>query len=358
MHVALIADAGWLDDELPLFRYLVVGLIDEGERVVQVIPEQLDETDAVSFGQQVRWRDSRVNWLRAHRLARLGRRLDELDVDLVHAMDSRVWAGTVKIAAPLGIPDVLNLNDHRDLASLPRFAVRSGPVACSFVAGSAPLAEAMRDHLPEDVRSTLIAPGVHPGDEPRGGRDELPLCAVITGSGTFDDDYEMLFIALRAVVERYPQALFFLDGASDDTHPIWQATRRFGLLANVSQVPHRLGHRELLLRADVLIQPQALGRVRSLTLQAMARGMPVIGRADAWLDYLVDDVTALLVRDANADAWMDVLTRVIEQRQDAAALGRRARAWVMENRPASNQVASILSLYRELVGESIKFPQG
>jgi glycosyltransferase involved in cell wall biosynthesis len=129
------------------------------------------------------------------------------------------------------------------------------------------------------------------------------------------------------------------------------------VLSNISLTPRRLGHRELLLRADVLIHPQPLGMSRSLTLAAMAHGVPIVAQDDPWLDYLIDDQTTWIVEGPHVDEWVERLLRLMERPEDGLALARSARDWVRQHRQATTSVDRMLHMYRRMTGETLKFPQ-
>jgi glycosyltransferase involved in cell wall biosynthesis len=112
-----------------------------------------------------------------------------------------------------------------------------------------------------------------------------------------------------------------------------------------------------LLSADLLIQPQALGMVRPVTLAAMARGVPVLARRDPWLDYLEHDQTAVVLDDPDAAAWADWLGRFIADPDAFQPLTQRAREWVARRHTIHGQVEQTIELYRRLVGEAIPFPR-
>src|SRR5690606_12930504 len=149
-----------------------------------------------------------------------------------------------------------------------------------------------------------------------------------------------------SVVATHPQTQYFLDSQGRDPHALWRMAEHFGLLANMSMEPRRLGHRELPLRADVLVHPLAQRRNRSPTLSAMAAGSPVVARQDPWLDYLVHDQTAWTIDEPDPRQWERWLSRVIEHREEAAALSQRARQWVSQHHVASQQVEATLAAYR------------
>src|SRR5690606_29911364 len=86
MHVALLANTAWLDEELAMFRHLVVGLIDEQVRVAQVVPEEMAGEEFSAFGDRITWRPSRWGMVQRQRLTSLATRLDRLGIDLIHAL--------------------------------------------------------------------------------------------------------------------------------------------------------------------------------------------------------------------------------------------------------------------------------
>jgi glycosyltransferase involved in cell wall biosynthesis len=231
---------------------------------------------------------------------------------------------------------------------------RGADARVAFIVTTEPLAAGLRKKVGAAATIELIRPGVETTSDPLAARSQPSLCAAIAGAEALDADFEALLDAIKRVVRDAPQCQFFLAGHSD-THRLWQAARRADLLANLSLVPRRLGHGELLLRADVLIHPQANGRSRWLSLQAMARGQTLLARADPWLDYLVDDQTAWVVPATAAEPWERLLRRALDEPARAAALGERARLWVGPRYSYPRQTAQTLGLYRQLVGASIPF---
>jgi glycosyltransferase involved in cell wall biosynthesis len=110
-----------------------------------------------------------------------------------------------------------------------------------------------------------------------------------------------------------------------------------------------------MLHADMLVAPQALGVARSLTLQAMAQGIPVVAQIDPWLDYLIDGQTARLLDHPDADHWRKVLCELLADLEQLQFISRRSREWIDEYHVPALQVQETISVYRQLSGESIPF---
>ena len=358
MQVALIADTNWLDDDLSVFNHLVVGLTDELGQVVQVVPKRLAQEEPRLLGAQITWQDSSWPVLRNWRLGRLTDALENWKVDLIHALSGPTWAGAIRLAKTLELPVVLGLTSASDLRRLGTISPKRPGLHVAVVAATEPLAVAAKTKLGIDCLVLTTRPGVYtPQSSDLSHQDASHLCAIVSGTGIRDEDYQALLTAISQVIRVYPQAQFFFDtGHECDQHNLWQAARDEGLLANVSMLSHELGHREMLMQGHVLIHPQALGRCRSITIEAMARSIPVLARTDPWLDYLIDDQSAWLVSRPDSKQWTTLIRRVIEEPSRTRSLAQRGRAWVKQNHQASSYVDGMLTLYQRLHGESFKFP--
>src|SRR5690606_34059118 len=219
MHVALVANTAWLDEELAQMRCLVVGLMGEQARITQIVPEGVPLEDLSGFGATVRWWDCRWPWLRRLALGRTLERLGELDVDLIHALDGRVWDGALTLARRLEVPAVLTASSVLDLSLLDRVLHTHADARLMFAASTAPLAHAIAERVGSHAPVQHVAPGVHLAEQIEPPTDsDTPLCAVISGPAMPDPEYIPLFEAIRAVTASYPQAQFFLDTQGLDPH--------------------------------------------------------------------------------------------------------------------------------------------
>ncbi len=357
MQTALICDSQWIDEELPQFKHLVVGLLDEQVHAVQILPPQTGINEISLFGEKLPCPEMGGPRLRRWQLRRMASSLAERNITLVHALDSRSWSGAVDLASKLTLPVVLNVDSGHDLARTAKIHRRLDPSRIAWVASTTPLARGLKDVLGQSAFIQTVRFGVHlPPPPPLPAPQHVP-CMVVTGNGRWDTDYDCLFKALRQVIEKHTQTQIFLDGQRQDQHRLWKEAKKQGLLSNLSLVPRQLGHREMLLRADLLIQPQALGTARCLTLGAMARGIAILAKTDPQLDYLVDDQTAWLIDKASPSLWAQKINTLLTDRSQSSRLGVRGREWIDEHHIPAKQVQQILAIYRRISGESFKFPQ-
>lgn len=355
MHVALLANTAWLDEELASLHHLVVGLIDESTRVVQVLPLGRAEGEVVSFGTRLSWREGRRRWLNRRALGRLAGPLREEGVGLVHALDGRLWLGALDLASQLGVPALLSANSGMDLAVAARCMRRLASVPSAITCATRPLTELMLQLVGSATVVHHVPLGVHVGKATERGEDETP-CIVISGDGGSDEHVAAVLQGARLAIDQFPAMQLFFDGQRQDPHKLWRAISKQGLLSNATLIPRRLGHRELLLRAGALLHPQPQGRARSLTLRAMAHAVPVMACADPLLDYLIDGVTARVLHDPMPEAWAKAIVGFATKPAAWHKLGRSAQQWVGEHALASAQLESLLEVYRDMTGEPIVFP--
>jgi hypothetical protein len=359
MKVALIADTDWLGAQLVCYQGLAAGLSERQVAVTHVWPEDAPAEWLAAGAERVAWRPSPWGRAQQKHMAGLAQPLERLGVSLIHALDGQVWAGAVKLGQRLGVPVLLSCDRAADLPRAERAPLAAAPGAVAYAAATPALAQALASRVGAAV--PCIPPGIAPSSagpiRPARGA-EADLSIVVSGDGACDDDMTALFEAIGQACAAERRAVqFFCDGQGADLHELWQAAARLDLLPRVSLVPARLGRSELLLSADLLIQPQALGMVRPVTLAAMARGVPVLARRDRWLDYLEHDQTAVVLEDPDVPAWTAWLGRFIADPDGFQPLAQRAREWVARRHTLAGQVGQTVDLYRRLAGEAIPFPR-
>lgn len=357
---------------------LEVGLVDEGVRVVRAQPADIAPMARSALGEQVFYDASGfisalvgLGRLRQgpHSIdARLESRrliaqIEELNmppadrlIDVVHVWGEECWTLALSVAASIGAGCALEVW-RADLA--PR--LRRYERRFQRSEESAPMVWMCPNELirMKVERSSAQAPcrlapwGVFTPAEPlawgssRG--DVVSIAVLATG-----DDQDSLAMALEGLAHAAPdpdKAIILLDsGAVRKGHRAWKAAEEFGLLDRLTLIPDMEARRELVLRADVLIQPEPSLGARSIILDAMAAGMTIVSRRDEDLEELIDGETASLVRTPTASAWESAISAVLRDRELAARLSENARAHTRANRSASGQVSAAIDAYNWLLG--------
>lgn len=355
MQVALIANTAWLDEELATLHHLVVGLIDDSVQVVQVLPMGRAEGEVVSFGTRLSWHERRGRWRNRRAINRMAEPLKQQGVELLHALDGRMWRAALDLGRQLSLPVVLSANSGMDIELAARYASRLVPGQHAVLCATEPLRQLVDQAIASAVPVRHVPFGVHLGKPAPHTQGETP-CVVVSGDGGYDEYVHHLLLGAKQAIQAHPDLQLFFDSQREDPRAMWRAIRRQGLLAHSTLIPRRLGHREILLRAGAMIHPQPLGRSRSLTLRAMAHAVPVIACADPLLDDLIDGQTARVLHDPSPDTWAKALVSFASEPKIWSDLGLAAQQWVGQHRLASTQLERLITTYRHLTGEPIAFP--
>jgi glycosyltransferase involved in cell wall biosynthesis len=106
----------------------------------------------------------------------------------------------------------------------------------------------------------------------------------------------------------------------------------------------------------MLIVPERFGELRSLMLEAMAVGLPVVASADPYLDMLAADENAVLIEEPEPEAWARGLRRVVSEPDFARALGGAGRRSIADGFSTSAQMSRLVeALARIAAGGNYAF---
>jgi glycosyltransferase involved in cell wall biosynthesis len=358
MKVALIADETWLAEESTMLGRLTVGLVAEQVGIVRVLPHSTEPAadDLATGHQQLSFTNSPWRFVRDRRFKRLGEMLDEMHVDVLHVLDGSLERAAVRMAAEIDLPLLVSVRRREEAEQL------TGPLEGSHViyaAATRGLAELCRRKLGPSAVVEVVGPGVYSGETSIAPPLESPreaLSILVVGSSDADLSYAVLMEGIADARMKMPQALFLFTATGGDPHKLWQMGSKFGLLEQMSLAPGGPGSRALMLQADAVIQPQPLGAVRTVVLEAMAAGRPVVAVADPLLDLLISPETAVILDRPTAAQWAAVLLQMQDEPQTFISFGVAAKRHVEKHHRASTQVAATLDLYRKLAGpEAIPF---
>lgn len=362
-RVLQIADASFIRREHQLLNRLDVGLSDEGVRVTLVCPEQslgarrASLSNMVGFDPPGPFVSTRA---RAERVAEaLGRRAGAGDDPVVvHAWGEGCWGVATELADILGgalVIEVWATRLIRRLARLERRVANRGHIT-GFVL-SAP-SSALRDAVEASrVRTPvrLVHWGVYASARPRRRDPEAPASVAILATGVDPVAVERALEGVAASASRRDDLLALIDDRAIRRRPaLWEAVRDAGLLETATLVANMEAQREAVLEADVLLQPEAAGELRSLTLDALASGLIVIAQRDPTSDTLRGDSPAILLEDPGPRAWERALREALADENRA----QEGVEFVRKFRRASDQIAALLRIYSGLATPAGAPPEG
>lgn len=351
MRALLIVDRDFAHRELSHVKTILIGLVDTGVMPTVALPEDMrGELEQVPGATLIGYRDRGAVWTRGLRAREIADRLvlDEKKPFVVHAIGAKSHA----IAAEVGhqISSTLVLDVHRR-DSIPHavgiIKERSGE--CMAIAPSAALARALvaEGATPASVRE--VTWGVMSRDADSNKPQVTTAGLVIAGSGQDRSAWESLVRALAQVASRREDFVILADSDATERSAISKLVSSLGLSPLYSRVPKLEANRDIILRADMLLLPDAEGVCRSIVLDAMAAGMTIVAAEDRDIPALSDHTIARLC-SPEATEWASAIESLLEQPEMRKQLGDAARNYVSEHHRPSKYIASLVDAYEWLVG--------
>ncbi len=378
MRTLIITDAVFVSREAGMLGRLEIGLADEGVRLLIAVPvgarvpENLGRTtppivyerSPLPFG-----------WKLAVRpfLQTLKEATGESDpqIDVVHAFGGACWRFATEIARALGAGLALEVwrpglidrvqtmrrlghFTHHDRgspspAAAPAGATDTDPQPAMLLLAPDRVVESAIKEADLGVPCRFAPWGVHVAAEPRKVLKPGTVPGIVMAGGGRDPEHARAALeACARLAEAGSPLLLFIDSQLARRAGLWKRARELKILDRVSLIQDLEGRRDLALRADLLLHPEARGERRTMLLDAMAVGVPVVAASDPAADELIDNRTAKLVREPTVDAWHDAIAHLIDDPGAARELGASARAHVREHHRASTQAAAVIDAYEWL----------
>lgn len=356
MNAAFLVDADWLDEYLPIYRHLVIGLIDESVPVVQVVPDILPPRDTVSLGQVLYWQPSRFNWLTHRRLMNLADPLQAIGVDVIHLATLKHWKSGLALAQAIGASIAFDVFNQGTLDVVEDVHKAAGDMGLSFITATETMQQQTTEALGETQPVILARPGLHARELHRSSTADRATCLTITIPRSLQPQQEGWLVALGRLVREYPDLMVFADvPTGSPSQDFWRRSQKLDLFSHLTLATRPLGRFDMLTHADALVMPVAAGQIRGIALQAMASGLPILAMEDPLTDYLQEGETCKLVSSDTTEAWYEAIKWLLDHPAEATQLGERARQWASQHCRVSNYVHAVIDAYRQASGESIPF---
>jgi glycosyltransferase involved in cell wall biosynthesis len=175
-----------------------------------------------------------------------------------------------------------------------------------------------------------------------------PLVGAV-GRLVWQKGFDTLVEAMPAVLARRPETRLVVVGDGPERGRLERLARDRGVAGAVAFAGFRADLPALLAAFDVLAAPSRREGAPLVTLEAMARGVPVVASAiPALAEQVRDGVEGLLVDADSPAALARALVRVLADRSLAARLGAAGRERVRADFDARDMVARTLALYEEV----------
>lgn len=168
-----------------------------------------------------------------------------------------------------------------------------------------------------------------------------------SGNARPEKGYQHLVEAAPAILERFPQAAFVLLGAG--TQRLAPRIAELGLEDRFRLPGHRTDALDAMALFDLFVFPGVdMDSCANVLLEAMSLGLPVVGSDMPGMDEVIAEGqgTGRLFRAADPAALAAAATAVVQDREAARAMGRRALAKVRAEHDLAGRVRETLAVYR------------
>lgn len=354
VHAALCVDRDAFRRFGSVLRHLAVGMVDQAVAMRILSPDP--RVERLRLGPIQTTLYPRMTWPFA------GRRLNRLigawgphPPTVVHAITGECFGVAVAIAEAFDADLIIQLTSLADCDAVLHIPTeRVG----RFVASSTPLHDVLVSqlHIGTD-RIELIRPGVLAADRPACFARGRRTCALVcTADLESDSGIEALIHAVAALRAREQDVVMFLLGQGQQESALRRLVQKVGLLPHVTFANPRgdVGH--VLAGSDVFVRPSVDHAFFAGSLQAMAAGMAVITCTNTVADHLLDQKTAIVVRETTPDGLATAVEQLLVDRE----LGRRLAATALEHvrtHHAMNTMAEkTATMYRRMAVQRATFP--
>lgn len=350
MRVLLLADRVFAAHERALIERIAVGLIAEGIDVHCALPEQRNGVgSAFTLAREpVIYNDRGLAFTQRIRAAQVARQIAGSEtagaIDVVHVFGGSAWGMGRELGDLFGCPiayEIWRLGMvERATRSRAREGTREG-----FFAPDAPIERALvKAGIGESVRLTPWGAVVPTENKPIYEK-ERALAVVFMSTGRDRERCIASFEGLVETAKNHKDVLIFVNASAADTGGVWKRAKSLGVLDRITVVEHMEDRRDLVLRCDILVYPDASHEQRTVLLDTMAAGMVVVASRDEQVSILADEKTSRLVETPTKEAWAEQIGALLEDRERARSLGESARAEIKQHRRAGVHIASLVDAY-------------
>ena len=357
MHLAMIIDDERLRHEQSMLNRLSIGLMAEGVQLSRIVPntssgELVDVAEQrVALASRIETSMKVLPWMRQSRANRIAESFGKTLPDVLYAIGEMAWLVGADLAQALERPLVI------DVCSMMQARTAPQPARGSFIAGYIAPSQPMADVLVRRFSAAmvhLVPLGIASPSETAAVTldSQQTIAMAIIGNAADLSAYSAMLEGISRVAGNIATLQIFLELQGPHEHEIWRRAEQLNLLPYVSAIADAATYRSLLTHCDLLLMPERRGELRSLMIEAMALGLPVIAGEDSALDLLIEDKTSIVVKRATASEWAERIGAVLNDPASARKIALQARELVLQRNRSSDQVFKLLQALETIVHSS------
>ena len=328
-----------LEQEHAMLNRLSVGLMDNGTQVIQIVPTH--STDLTPYEQSISLARRFHAPMPVSMLLRKARR-DEVFETLEKANTTIIAAfGKQAVQLALDVAPVLNISVLAEVVSMKDASKTktSSPIWRWFAA--TPSIERTIASRVGQERTALVPLGVAVHETANNSKytaaSSKEFCLTILEAASDPK-------ATRAILgslQNEQNIHVFMELKGRHQHRIWRTVQNLEMLDRVTCLRDVGELRSLISQTNLIILPSEKMPVRTVFLEAMRCGVPVISPEIAGFDMLVDEETALI---AKGD-WQDPLHRMLNNPDLATRIGSAGSELISKHYGSATQIEAFEAAY-------------
>jgi len=271
----------------------------------------------------------------------------EFRPQMLHFHGSELDRAAMHVSRSVGVPYVLTFDGFLSGAHRLDFSRRW---CHRVIAPSQGLREDLVNlaRLPKD-RIEVIPSGISLSDyAPREGQcadKEIPVVGTLW-QALPSKGLGQLLRAAQLVIEAPFEAHFLIVGEGSEKRRLWALARELGIGRHVAFPGTVFDHRPVLAALSVFVAPMAEEGSPMATLEAMACARPVVATSVGSTYQIVQDgQTGRLVPRGDVRALADAILALLNDPEEAEALGQRARQFVGEHFNGAELAGRVIACY-------------
>ena len=162
-----------------------------------------------------------------------------------------------------------------------------------------------------------------------------------------------LIRAMKTIAAQYPDARLFIVGQGKEEGALRLQAGQSGLQAQVRFLDSIADTNDALAAMDVFVMPSLQEGLGLGLMEAMAKGLPVVGSDVGGIKSLLcDGLYGKLVPPGDPERLAEAVIGLLRAPQQAQALGQRAREFIRQNFSEKNMVIATEGVYAECLKEN------
>jgi len=331
VRIALIMSQARLDQEHSMLNRLVVGLVNDGNQVVRIVPvtphdELAHYEKAISLAKRISTPMPVFRLLRKTRSEEIINQLDKIEIDAIVAFGIEAEQVALDIAPLVDAPILKEVISMREAKR-----VRKSSKVWRWLAATPSIERAISQRVGED-RAALVPLAAATSHITESIQSKTNRCISILDAASNVKATTLILEALKS----FPNIHIFIELTGRRQHKIWKKVRQLGMLDRVTCLRDMASLRSLIVQSDLVLLPSQSMPVRTILLEVMLASIPIVATTIKGFDMLIDEETAIITNGQ----WNDAIHRVLNDVHLATRIGESGSRLIAEKYASSTQIAA------------------